>query len=135
MFELEYYDGGAIDDGYSDLRSRNEPVVEITQVKGTSDTHPALSPNDEWAEFEIMPYRIGSVVLSLPREGSYVRDAYRRGLRIAEGGVMNPVQARPDRVERQPCRGRLLRGGRLLVQNGHSGRHARCCAVRCRARE
>ncbi|MDE2692487.1 MAG: DUF3604 domain-containing protein [Acidobacteriota bacterium] len=92
MFELEYFDGGAIDDAYSELRSRNEPVVEITQVKGTSDTHPALSPNDEWAEFEIMPYRIGSVVLSLPREGSYVRDAYRRGLRIADGGVRNPYE-------------------------------------------
>jgi len=92
MFELEYYDGGAIDAAYSDLRSRNEPVVEITQVKGTSDTHPALSPNDEWAGFEIMPYRIGSVVLSLPREGSYVRDAYRRGLRIADGGATNPYK-------------------------------------------
>jgi len=92
MFELEYYNGGAIDDAYSELRSRNEPVVEITQVKGTSDTHPALSPNDEWAEFEIMPYRIGSVVLSLPREGSYVRDAYRRGLGIADGGATNPYK-------------------------------------------
>ena len=91
MFELEYFNGGAIDDAYSELRSRNEPVVEITQVKGTSDTHPALSPNDEWAEFEIMSYKIGTVILSQP-QGSYVRNAYRRGLEIADGGVMNPYK-------------------------------------------
>jgi hypothetical protein len=91
MFERELYQGGAIDDAYAETRMRNEPVVEVTQVKGTSDTHPALSPNDEWAEFEIMPYKIATVILSQP-EGSYVRDAYLRGLAIREGGVGNPYK-------------------------------------------
>ncbi|MEE2777371.1 MAG: DUF3604 domain-containing protein [Acidobacteriota bacterium] len=91
MFELEYYDGGAIDQAYSETRMRNEPIVENTQVKGTSDTHPALSPNDEWAEFEIMPYKVASYQLSDP-PGSYVRNALRRGLAIEDGGVQNPYK-------------------------------------------
>ncbi len=91
MFEMEYFDGGAIDDAYANQRMRNEPIVEMTQVKGTSDTHPALSPNDEWAEFEIMPYKIATTILSQPA-GSYVRDAYKRGLEIADGGVRNPYE-------------------------------------------
>ena len=91
MFEYEYFEGGAIDQAYSDLRSRNEPIVEITQTKGTSETHPALSPNDEWASFEIMPYRVSTSILSEP-PGSYVRDAFRRGLTIEAGGVSNPYK-------------------------------------------
>ena len=91
MFEYEYFEGGAIDQAYADLRSRNEPVVEITQTKGTSETHPALSPNDEWASFEIMPYRVSTSILSEP-PGSYVRNAFRRGLEIEAGGVSNPYK-------------------------------------------
>jgi len=91
MFEREYYEGGAIDDAYAETRMRNEPVVEITQVKGTSDTHPALSRNDEWADFEIMPYKVATVILSQP-EGSYVRDAYLRGLAMEDAGVANPYK-------------------------------------------
>jgi len=91
MFEYEYFEGGAIDEAYSELRSRNEPIVEITQTKGTSETHPALSPNDEWAGFEIMPYRVSTSILSEP-PGSYVRDAWRRGLEIEAGGVANPYK-------------------------------------------
>ncbi len=91
MFEREYFDGSAIDIAYAELRMRNEPVVEATQVKGTSETHPALSPNDEWADFEIMPYKIATTIISQP-EGSYVRDAYRRGLEIEDGGVTNPYK-------------------------------------------
>ena len=91
MFEREYYDGDPIDNTYAATRMRNEPVVETTQVKGTSETHPALSPNDEWADFEIMPYKIATTIVSQP-EGSYVRDAYLRGLAIEDDGVPNPYK-------------------------------------------
>jgi hypothetical protein len=91
MFEREYYDGGAIDDAYAKLRMRNEPVVEIAQIKGSSEAHPALATNDEWADFEIMPYKVSTTILSAPA-GSYVRDAYRRGLEIADTGIGNPYR-------------------------------------------
>ncbi|HAG73107.1 MAG TPA: hypothetical protein DCL66_12970, partial [Gammaproteobacteria bacterium] len=71
--------GNPLDSAYANQRMRNEPLIEITQVKGTSDTHPALSPNDEWADFEIMPFMIASQLASQP-EGSYVREAYLNGI-------------------------------------------------------
>ncbi len=89
MFKMVDWAGDPIDDAYSQQRSRNEPLVEITQIKGTSDTHPLLSPNDEWANFEITPYRVATKLYSEPL-GSYVRDAYLRGLHLQSEGVLNP---------------------------------------------
>ena len=60
-------------------RSLNEPLVEITQVKGTSETHPLLSKNDEWAAFEVKTGVDQEKNISNLR-GSYVRDAYLKGL-------------------------------------------------------
>jgi hypothetical protein len=91
MFELTSFDGEPIDAAYAEQRMRNEPLVEITQVKGTSDTHPLLSPNDEWAQFEIFPYRIATTLPSEPA-GSYVRDAYLRGLLLEARGQGNPYR-------------------------------------------
>jgi hypothetical protein len=83
--------GEPIDAEYAQTRMRNEPLVENTQVKGTSDTHPMLSPNDEWADFEIMPLRIATDVQSQPN-GSYVREAYLNGLLIESKVGANPYK-------------------------------------------
>ena len=66
MFKLVDWAGNPLDDAYSSQRIRNEPLIEITQIKGTSETHPLLSDNDEWADFEIMPYRIATTLYSEP---------------------------------------------------------------------
>ncbi len=91
MFALTDFEGNALDAAYADQRLRNEPLVEVTQVKGTSDTHPALSPNDEWADFEIMPLRIASTLASEP-DGSYVRQALGRGLAMEAANGFNPYR-------------------------------------------
>ena len=93
MFEMESFKGNALDVEYANKRMRNEPIVEITQVKGTSDTHPLLSPDDEWADFEIMDVRVGSrpPTYSKP-SGSYVREAYLNGLTLEFTKQGNPYK-------------------------------------------
>ena len=91
MFETRNRSGRPVDAVYANQRLRNEPLVEVTQVKGTSDTHPMLSPNDEWADFGISDQRAGSPLPSQP-EGSYVRDALLRGLAMAADRGSNPYR-------------------------------------------
>ena len=52
-FQETTFKGGVLDKDYAEKRMRNEPLAEITQQKGTSEVHPMLSPNDEWADFQI----------------------------------------------------------------------------------
>ncbi len=52
MFAPEKLGGGKLDTPYAKLRARWEPLLEVTQVKGDSESHPLLSPNDEFADFE-----------------------------------------------------------------------------------
>ncbi len=91
MFALKDSYGNSLTREYADLRMRNEPIVEITQVKGTSDTHPLLSTNDEWADFEIMPFKVATQSYSEPK-GSYVRDALLEGIKMEVKDGFNPYK-------------------------------------------
>ena len=92
MFALETYTGEPLTEAYALTRLANEPLVEITQIKGTSETHPMFSPNDEWAGFEQYDYFIGSSAKSTVNEGDYVRPALSRGIALEEQLGANPYQ-------------------------------------------
>lgn len=91
MFKAVDWSGTPFDNSYVEQRSRNEPIVEITQIKGTSETHPTLSTRDELAGFEITPYRVATGALS-QLKGSYVREALLTGLTLEAQGSKNPYQ-------------------------------------------
>lgn len=92
MFEREDSSGNAFTDDYAARRNRNEPLVEVTQVKGTSETHPALSPNDEFADFELLEFYVATNTPVTNFKGSYVRDAYRTGLEFQDKEGFNPYR-------------------------------------------
>ena len=91
-FRLAYYDGRPLDQAYAEQRMRNEPLVEITQIKGTSETHPRLSPNDEWAGFEILNTRKGKTNFYSSPPGSYVREALMNGMALERENRGNPFK-------------------------------------------
>jgi len=51
MFATETYSGKPLDQAYAERRMRWEPLYEVTQMKGDGEAHPALSPNDEFADY------------------------------------------------------------------------------------
>ena len=91
MFKQVDWSGNAMDENYISQRMRNEPLVEITQIKGTSETHPLLSDTDEWAGFELMEFRVATKLASTA-SGSYVREALRTGLEMEASGTGNPYK-------------------------------------------
>ena len=91
-FRLAYFDGRPLDQAYAEQRMRNEPMVEITQIKGTSETHPRLSPNDEWAGFEILNTRKGKTNFYSSPPGSYVREALMNGMALEREDRGNPFK-------------------------------------------
>lgn len=84
-----------IDKSYAERRQRWEPLYEATQMKGDAETHPLLSPNDEFADFETWDKSgINSVDPKtpemLPRE--YARGALKRGLAYEAALGVNPFK-------------------------------------------
>ena len=87
--------GRPIDAAWAAARDRNERLVEITQIKGSSETHPLLSPNDEFADYELL-----SGLLGLPPEngridhihGSFARQALKDGITMQDTRGYNPFK-------------------------------------------
>jgi hypothetical protein len=91
MYAPTNYRGDPIDARYAKRRALNEPATEMIQTKGSSDTHPLLSPNDEFANFEQFPNLIGTSRVSKIRYG-YVRQALTDGLLHEQKLGTNPFK-------------------------------------------
>lgn len=93
MFAETDSDQNPISAAYAKTRLRWEPVVEVTQIKGDSETHPALSATDEFADFEQYTFYIQQKLeVYKPQAGDYVRSALRRGLAIEKDTGVNPYK-------------------------------------------
>ena len=97
MFAMNKFDGSPIDAAYVKTRALREPIVEVTQIKGDSEAHPFLSPNDEFADFGVAGWDKCnlSCTRDMPPEsyaGSYVREALKRGLELTLAVGANPFK-------------------------------------------
>ncbi|MEK6638008.1 MAG: DUF3604 domain-containing protein [Pseudomonadota bacterium] len=97
MFELTGPDGGPMTADYARRRAAREPVVEVTQIKGDSEAHPFLSPNDEFAGFGDEGWELGNLPMTVNKTntmfaGEYVREALKRGLAIEARTGVNPYK-------------------------------------------
>jgi hypothetical protein len=96
MFPVdETYAGGTVDQSYVEQRARWEPLYEVTQIKGDGETHPFLSPNDEFADYE--NWDKGNLDLTELKKdemlaGEYAREALKRGLMLEEKLGTNPYK-------------------------------------------
>ncbi len=92
--DLDSY-GRPIDAAWASSRDRNERLVEIKQIKGASETHPLLSPTDEFANYEMF-----SGLLGLPPDvgridhihGSFARQALKDGIAMQDTRGYNPYK-------------------------------------------
>lgn len=96
MFPLiESFTGKRVDRTYAEQRLRWEPLYEVTQIKGDGETHPFLSPNDEFASFE--RWDKGNLDLSEAKtesmlEFEYARTALQNGLLLEAELGANPYK-------------------------------------------
>lgn len=92
MYDWNMSDGRPIDQAYAERRLRNEPLTEIIQNKGQSETTPELSPNDEFANFEIYDVLLTQRDVKSQPNGGYIRQAFGRGLVIQKKVGANPYK-------------------------------------------
>jgi hypothetical protein len=92
---IESFTGKPIDHEYAETRAMRERIYEVTQVKGDGETHPFLSPNDEFANYE--RWDKGNLDLSEKKkpemlEFEYARAALRNGLKLEQELGVNPYK-------------------------------------------
>ncbi len=96
MFPLiEQSDGEPLDKSWAEARAKWEPLYEATQIKGDGETHPFLSPNDEFADYET--WDIGNLDVSQAKTndmlaGEYAREALKQGMALENKFGTNPYQ-------------------------------------------
>ena len=95
MYSAETFDGKPMDRAYAEARASHEPLLEATQIKGDSETHPFLSPNDEFANFERWDVDFNKMepAQNSVLHGNYVRSALKLGLELDAKLGANPYQA------------------------------------------
>lgn len=97
MFETKDYNGAPIDKAYAQRRARLEPLVEVTQIKGDGETHPALSPDDEFADFETWDAGNFAAITKANKQPEmlqyeYARSALKLGLALGADTGANPYK-------------------------------------------
>jgi hypothetical protein len=95
MYTAETFDGKPMDKAYAESRASHEPLLEATQIKGDGETHPFLSPNDEFANFEKWDVNFSKMEAAQDSvlKGNYVRSALKLGLELEAKIGANPYQA------------------------------------------
>ena len=95
MFSVTNFDGSPLSKELAELRARMEPLIEATQIKGDSEAHPFLSPNDEFANYET--WDAANLDGTELKEDSmlqyeYTREALKTGLKLKRSLGVNPYQ-------------------------------------------
>ena len=93
--EDRQYTGKKIDKTYVQKRAKWEPLYEITQIKGDGETHPLLSPQDEFADYET--WDAGNLDLTEAKTDEmlkyeYAREALKLGLQLEKKFGTNPYK-------------------------------------------
>ena len=94
MFALSTFEGDPLTREWAETRARWEPMYEITQIKGDGETHPSLSPSDEFANFEKWDQSNLAGVPKQPGmiEHEYAREALEEGLKLEASLGVNPFK-------------------------------------------
>lgn len=92
---IESFTNRPVDQEYVEKRAKWERLYEATQMKGDGEAHPALSPNDEFADFETWDFgNLDASVAKTPEmlEFEYARSALRNGLKLESELGTNPYK-------------------------------------------
>ena len=95
MFSVETFDGKPLSRELAELRASLEPIVEVTQIKGDSEAHPMLSPNDEFADYETWDRsNLNGTEVKKPGmlQYEYAREALKTGLKLERKLGVNPFK-------------------------------------------